>query len=268
MRFLAPQIANAIYLKYFDGIKMQGMVDPGCLEWINGTMICLTCAMLCHALRALQNGIYKIPSNFKHDVVGGKMSKSWSVLSRTKIANGLQKTQYLFARQKNTWRGFEKATQDPFILNLRQTITQRLKKQHSVRQEIREGFTDDNDAVCAELQCQLAMSTQGQTSGSRRMAFDQRVQDPVAQNSQDPSEETDTSIDFWELRSLDLDPANEDQQGVEPEGEGEETHDSDPSWLSLSLEESQASEAPPGENMHSERDTESRQDDPDATGCN
>ena len=72
MRFLAPQIADAIYLTYFDRIKMQGMVDPGFLERINGTMISLTCAMLCHAQRALQTGIYKKPADFKHDLVGGK----------------------------------------------------------------------------------------------------------------------------------------------------------------------------------------------------
>ena len=87
MRFLAPQIADAIYPKYFDWIKMQGMVDPGFLDPINGTMICLTCAMLCHGVRALQTGIYQKPPDFKHDVVGGKMSESWSVLLRTKIAN-------------------------------------------------------------------------------------------------------------------------------------------------------------------------------------
>jgi hypothetical protein len=185
------------------------------------------------------------------------------------MANRSRKTQDLFARQKNTWRGFEKATQDLFILNLRQTITQRLEKQHSVRQERREGFTDDNDAVYAELQRQLARPTQGQTSRPRRTPFDLRVQDPVARNSQDLSQETDTSIDFWESRFLDSDPASEHQQGVEPEGESGETHDPDPpSRLSLSLEESQASEAAPGENMQSERDTEGRQDDPDATGSN
>ena len=72
MRFLAPQIAGAIYIKYFNGIKMQGMVDPGFLERINGRMIGLTCAMLCHALRALQTRNYKTPMDFKHDVVGGK----------------------------------------------------------------------------------------------------------------------------------------------------------------------------------------------------
>jgi len=38
-----------------------------------------------------------------------------------------------------------------FILNLHQKITQRLEKQHSIRQEWREGFSDENDAVYAEL---------------------------------------------------------------------------------------------------------------------
>ena len=56
---------------------MQGIVDPGFLEQINGTMICLTCAMLCHALRALQTGIYKKPADFKPDVVGGKGVRLW-----------------------------------------------------------------------------------------------------------------------------------------------------------------------------------------------
>ena len=56
---------------------------------------------------------------------------------------------------------------------------------------------------------------------------------------------------------------------MEPEGESGETHDVDPaSRLSLSLEESHASEAAPEENLHSERDTEGRQDDPDAMGTN
>ena len=51
---------------------MQGIVDPGFLERINDTMIFLTCAMLCHALRALQTGIYKKSPDFKPDVVVAK----------------------------------------------------------------------------------------------------------------------------------------------------------------------------------------------------
>ena len=100
------------------------------------------------------------------------------------------------------------------------------------------------------------------------MSFDLCVPDLVAQNSQDLLKETDMTIYFWESRALDSDPASEDQQRVESEGESEESHNPDPSRLSLSLEESQASEAAPGEYMHSEQDTESWQDNPDATGCN
>ena len=80
MRFFVPQIADGIYHEYFDMIKMQEMVDPRFLDRINGKIICLTYVMLCHALRALQTGIYKKSPDFKHDVVGGKVSKSWRVL--------------------------------------------------------------------------------------------------------------------------------------------------------------------------------------------
>ena len=185
------------------------------------------------------------------------------------MANRSRKTQDIFARQKNTWRGFEKATQDLFILNLRQTITRRLKKHHSVQQKRSEGFMNDIDAVYAELQRQLARPTEGQTSRARRTPFDLRVQDPVAQNSQDLSEETDAWIDFWESRFLDSDSVSEHPQRVEPDAGSGETHDPDPpSRLSLTLEESQASVAALVENTPSKRDTEGRQDDPDATGSN
>jgi len=70
-RFLAPQIVDAIYGKYFDGIKMQGMLDPKFLKRINGTMVCLTCAILCDSLRALETGVYKKPPNCNPEVVGG-----------------------------------------------------------------------------------------------------------------------------------------------------------------------------------------------------
>jgi len=43
---------------------MQGMLDPKFLKRINGTMVCLTCAILRHSLRALQTGVYKKPPNF------------------------------------------------------------------------------------------------------------------------------------------------------------------------------------------------------------
>ena len=55
---------------------------------------------------------------------------------------------------------------------------------------------------------------------------------------------------------------------MEPEGEREETHNPDPTRLSLSLKKSQASKALPGGNMRGKRDTSSRQHDPNTTRCN
>jgi len=48
--FLAPQIREAIWGKYFKGRKMRGIAEPDFLGRINGTMVCLTCAILCHTL--------------------------------------------------------------------------------------------------------------------------------------------------------------------------------------------------------------------------
>jgi len=50
---------------------MQGMLDPQFLKRINGTLVCLTCAILCHSLRALQMAVYKKHPNFNPEVVGG-----------------------------------------------------------------------------------------------------------------------------------------------------------------------------------------------------
>jgi len=57
-QFLAPQIPGAIWGKYFKCRKMRGIAEPDFLGRINGTIVCLTCAILCHTLRVWQTGIY------------------------------------------------------------------------------------------------------------------------------------------------------------------------------------------------------------------
>ena len=48
------------------------MLDPAFVEQINDTMVCLTCAILCHTLRAWRTGVFQDPPDFKGDVVRGK----------------------------------------------------------------------------------------------------------------------------------------------------------------------------------------------------
>ena len=81
-RFLAPQIPEAIWGKYFKGRKMRGIAEPDFLGPINGTMVCqcLTCAILCHTLRAWQTGIYLETCVFKPDAVAGEPDPEPGVL--------------------------------------------------------------------------------------------------------------------------------------------------------------------------------------------
>jgi len=71
-RFLAPQIPEAIWGKYFEGRRMRGIIDPAFLGHINGTMICLTCAIICHAQPAWQTGVYKDQGDFKPEAARGE----------------------------------------------------------------------------------------------------------------------------------------------------------------------------------------------------
>jgi len=71
-QFLASQIANAIYGKYFNGKRKLGMLDPEFINRVNGTMVCLTCPILYHQLRAYQLAVYQDPPDFKLDAVGGR----------------------------------------------------------------------------------------------------------------------------------------------------------------------------------------------------
>ena len=71
-RFLAPQIADAIYCKYFNGKRKLGMLDLEFINRVNGTIVCLTCAIHCHQLRAYQLGVYEDSPDFKPTAVGGR----------------------------------------------------------------------------------------------------------------------------------------------------------------------------------------------------
>ena len=48
------------------------MLDPGFVELINDRMVCLTCDILCHTLRAWRTGVFQNPLDLKGDIVRGK----------------------------------------------------------------------------------------------------------------------------------------------------------------------------------------------------
>jgi len=149
-----------------------------------------------------------------------------------------------------------------FILNLRQKIRQRLEKQHSIQQERREGFSDDNDAVYAELKHQLGNQTPGDPALPRQMRIDTQVGGLGGlEDRQNRSQETEASLDLsqtsidWELTFLDSDGSN--HGSLDNAGGAVDSQMSN--RLSLSLEDSQRGEAGPGASGALE-ETSGRQD--------
>jgi len=95
-------------------------------------------------------------------------------------------------------------------------IAQRLEKQQFIRQERREGFSDDNDTVYAELKRQLGNQTRGDPALPRQMPIDTHIGGLGGlEDSQNPSQETETSLDLsqtsidWERTFRDSDGSNQ-----------------------------------------------------------
>jgi len=156
-----------------------------------------------------------------------------------------------------------------FILHLRKQLAQRLEKQHSIRQERREGFSDDNDAVYAELKRQLGNQTPGGPPLPRQMPIDTRVGGLGGlEDSQRQWQETETSLDLsqtsidWELTFLDSDGSN--HGSLDNPGGAVDSQMSN--RLSLSLEDSQRGEAGSGASGALE-ETSGRQDGANTKVC-
>jgi len=68
-------------------------------------------------------------------------------------------TKDLFARQTQTWANCPDWVQAIILDKICGTIRAKIEKEHGVRQERREGYTDDWAAVAAELQSQASSQT-------------------------------------------------------------------------------------------------------------
>jgi len=62
----------------------------------------------------------------------------------------------LFARQRQTWATCPDWVQTMILKNIRDTIKAKIEKEHGIQEDYREGFTDDWEAVAAEVQSQMS----------------------------------------------------------------------------------------------------------------
>ncbi|KAH8145413.1 uncharacterized protein LAJ45_10535 [Morchella importuna] len=123
LRFLAPEIIDILYFKYFDGVRMRGVRDPEFLERITPTLICLISTAIWHGIRAWSIGSYVKPDNFQ--------SQNESVVKT-------------FNRMSNTWKGRSKQNQEA-------TLEIRDKKGVTIEIIPEKGFSEDDEALPADL---------------------------------------------------------------------------------------------------------------------
>jgi len=83
-------------------------------------------------------------------------------------ANLMMSSEDLFARQRQTWATCPDWVQTMFRKNIRETIKAKMEKEHGIQEDRREGFTDDWEAVAAEVQSQMSRRPpHGQVLGFR-----------------------------------------------------------------------------------------------------
>ena len=124
----------------------------------------------------------------------------------------------LSGRQRQTWASCPDWVQNMILKNIRDTITAKMQKEHGVQEDRREGFTDDWDAVAAEVQSQMSSRAPPRATPRIRSQTPSNLRIGAlasASGNGFDSQETVTSLDFSQtatrlLSFLDSDPQTPD----------------------------------------------------------
>ncbi|KAF8459870.1 hypothetical protein BDZ91DRAFT_740867 [Kalaharituber pfeilii] len=114
-RFMAEEIVELIWNKYFLGTKMRGNIDPGFLDRINKQFICLVASVIRHCLKAWSLG------TFNQNSVEFKFETAFSIYDRLIKA----------------WEDHSDQVQDLIVANVKAEVKDRLlRKTRPVDQEM------------------------------------------------------------------------------------------------------------------------------------
>jgi len=120
-------------------------------------------------------------------------------------ANMTLSSEGLFGRQRQTWASCPDWVQTMILKNIRETSKAKMQQEYGVREDRREGFTDDWAAVSAEVQNQISseaatcatLRIQSQTPGNLGIGALAALS-----GKQFDSQETVTSFDFSQAAQL------------------------------------------------------------------
>ncbi|PWW79727.1 hypothetical protein C7212DRAFT_360935 [Tuber magnatum] len=128
LRFLAPEIPEVIYAHFYSGRARRGWMDDGFLRKINGRFLCLTTAIICHALRCWRTGIFTDNINFTRASSRG-----------------------LLERQFHTWANTPGNFQNKILGRIRKVLEAKVAQDRGTHVERTEGYSDNLDALRREF---------------------------------------------------------------------------------------------------------------------
>ncbi|KAI5842382.1 hypothetical protein DFP73DRAFT_527797 [Morchella snyderi] len=192
LRFLAPEIIDILYYKYFDGVRMRGVKDPKFLERITPTFICLISTAIWHGIRAWSTGTYVKPDHFQ--------SQNENVVKT-------------FNSMSNTWKGRSRQNQEATLEVIKDNLREK-KKGITIEVIPEDGFSEDDEALAADLAA----------FRNARKAPPSALVDPSGSDNGGSQEE----VVHAQLRGIEAEEEGEENEKEQEEGDhegGEEEED-------------------------------------------
>ena len=125
---------------------MRGSVDKDFKDKINGNLLCLISAAICHTLRAWQTGTYVEPRDFKRETSLGMLQVPHRMGNR--IADT---SKDLLQRQRRTWENIPNNLREKILQHIRNSLQDQITQNHGPEEEITIGYEDDHEVLQAEL---------------------------------------------------------------------------------------------------------------------
>ena len=125
---------------------MRGSVDKDFKDKINGNLLCLIPAAICHTVHASQTGRYVEPRDFKlENSLGMLQVPHW-------MANRVADTSKdLLQRQRRTWKNIPNNLREKILQHIRNSLQDQITQNHGQGEEISIGYEDDHEVLQAEL---------------------------------------------------------------------------------------------------------------------
>ncbi|KAI5838607.1 hypothetical protein DFP73DRAFT_599843 [Morchella snyderi] len=151
LRFLAPEIIDILYYKYFDRVRMRGVKDPDVTGRLGG-----------YGERV--RGFSNIAGNKQKQVQEFHVKRNRTIQKqgprgtterfiRLEFDGGIMASPETFNRMSNTWKGGSRQNQEATLEVIKDNLREKIREKKGITIEVipEDGFSEDDEALAADL---------------------------------------------------------------------------------------------------------------------